>query len=501
MMPLRSRVLLLALLASLAGCGTTVPVGAARTDALTGDGLGGSNAASSDGVDVDAATGEASSGLGTSGSAGSSDSAPEQTGAQSPPAAAGARGSVTTTGTGTGSTLGKSRPQTGTDRSPVRVGVLYLDGADAAASNLGISGLSTGDAWAQAKAVTAHLNASGGLAGRRIDLRKGRMDAASAVSDPEQTYAAACASLTQDEKVTYVVSYVNLTAARLACYAKRKVTVLDDQSAVVDSAGTTYSHTFAGPGELALGRTGQELVDGLWRTGWLTGSSKVGILVPDTPDGAESETRYLVPALAAHGLKAVTFRATGASSANSTVLRFRSAGVDRVIPLGQSPLFVMNAAESQGYRPFYAMNSGFGPGALLETAAPKAQLKGAAGIGWSKFLDIGAGTRPPASSPNETLCFDLMRKAGEQSTSATTQAFQLSLCNVLMFLKAGADRFGVTPDLLDTIATRGLVFPPADTYAITMRPRRADGVAAYRDVVFEDACSCFQYVGGEHATR
>ena len=44
--------------------------------------------------------------------------------------------------------------------------------------------LSTGDALAQAKAVVAKLNATGGLAGRRIDLRAGRMDGARAGEHP-----------------------------------------------------------------------------------------------------------------------------------------------------------------------------------------------------------------------------------------------------------------------------------------------------------------------------
>ncbi|TAL24153.1 MAG: hypothetical protein EPN99_03265 [Frankiales bacterium] len=364
--------------------------------------------------------------------------------------------------------------------------------------------MSTGDAMQQAKAVVAHLNATGGLAGRRIDLRDGRMDAARAVSDPEGTYAAACASLTEDQKVSYVVSYVNFTQSRLACYAKRGVTVLDDQAAVSDGAGAQLARTFAGPGELAPGRAALELVDALWRRGWLTSASKVGTLVPDTPDGAEIETRYLLPALKKYGLTpAAQARASGASGANQNgiVLQFRSAGVDRVIPMGQSPLFLMNAAESQGYRPAYAVNSGFGPGALLETAAPRGQLENAAGIGWSKFLDIGAGTRPGPVSSNETLCFTLMQKAGQRSTSATTQAFQLALCNVLMFLKAAADQHGLAPALLDRVRSQGLRFPPADTYAIRMQAGRADGAAAYRDLAFDNGCSCFQYVSGDRATR
>lgn len=486
----RRRRLLIPLLASLlSACGTTVPVtlGAPTT---AGDGLQLPAAAELGTVDSSAPIDGAAS-----------------TGAQRPVAGAGQRGPEAgfegTTGVGTAGPAGTAPPlqQAG---GAVRVGLLYFDGAEAVASNLGISGLTTGDAKAQAEAVVRHLNATGGLAGRRIELREGRMDAARAASDAEGTYAAACTSLVEDQKVSYVVSYVNLTSSRLACYAQRGVTVLDDQSAVVDRTGRQYSATFAGPGELAPGRAAEELVEALWRRGWLTASSKVGTLVPDTPDGVEIETQHLIPALKRRGLEpAASARAAGTSGANQngTVLQFRSAGVDRVVPMGQSPLFLMNAAESQGYRPAYAMNSGFGPGALLETAAPRAQLENAAGIGWSKHLDIGAGTKPGPVSGNETLCFTLMRDAGQQSSNSTTQAFQASLCNVLMFLKAAADRHGVSPRLLDAVRTQGLDFAPADTYAVEMRPGRADGAAAYRDLAFDPTCDCFQYVSGNRRTR
>ncbi len=489
----RTTLLLPLLVLPLVACGSTVPQGSSMSLGA-GEGLG--VPALQGQPFTDTSQPEVSTRAGSS----ASREATSRTGRPSSPGNGASGGTASGRGAPTSGSAGSA--PVAKDRSPVRVGLLYIDGADAAASSLGISGLSTGDAVAQAKAVVAHLNATGGLDGHPIDLREGRMDAASAVSDPEGTYSQACAALTQDEKVRYVVSYVNLNPSRLACYAQRGVTVLDDQSAIVDSAGAKYAKTFAGPGELALGRAADELVEALWRRGWLAATSKVGTLVPDSSDGAEVETRFLLPALARHGLKpAATFRATGANSANSTVLKYREAGVDRVIPMGQSPLFIMNAAEAQGYHPAYAMNSGFGPGALLESAAPPGQLENAAGIGWSKFLDIGAGTKPGPVSTNETLCFELMRKAGQQSTSATTQAFQVSLCNVLMFLKAAADRFALAPDMLEQVRAQGLSFLPADAFSIRMRPGRADGVASYRDVAYESSCSCFQYVSGVRLTR
>src|SRR5687768_10502996 len=188
MMKRRSGLLVPVLACALAACGTTVPGGPAMSSGA-GDGLSvpsSVTAAEVPGAVADAGT--STDGITTPG-----------------PGAVGSDGGGGTVGAGS---VGTAAPGAATqpgrgataDRTAVRVGVLYLDGAERAAGTLGISGLSTGDAMAQAKAVAAHLNATGGLAGRRIDLREGRMDAARAVSDAEGTYAAACASLTEDEK-------------------------------------------------------------------------------------------------------------------------------------------------------------------------------------------------------------------------------------------------------------------------------------------------------------
>jgi hypothetical protein len=477
----------LLLTAALAACGTTVPV--TSTGRLATDGLG---------TVVPGTTQDGGLVPGGQQAVGTG-------GAVSTPGTTG--GSVTTPGAtgGAGGTTGGVVP-TGGPRStaPVKVGLLYLDGVDAFATTLGLDGLSTGDTVAQAKAIVAYLNKQGGLGGRKIDLKLGKVAAGDAQN--EAAWAAACSSLTEDQRVEYVVSYATLNETRIACYAKRGVPVLDDQSFLPDGLGQRYGGGFLAPGELAPGRSATELVEALWRMGWLTKDSRIGSLTYDTPEGADVIDHYLKPALAKHGLSVLQdARVTNdASAANqsSTVIKFRGANIDRVIPLLASPLFLMQAAESQGYRPQYAMTSAFGPGALLESVGSiKNQLKNSKGIGWSKFLDIGAGTRPGPVSSNETLCFKLMTDAGQRSSAATPQAFQASLCNDFFVLKAGADAFGLSKSLFTTLRQKSFPVLPADAFAIKLLPSRADGVAAYRDLAYADSCSCFQYTSGNRATR
>ena len=381
--------------------------------------------------------------------------------------------------------------------SPVRVGVLYTQGTDQAAKAFGVSGLTTGDTKAQAAAVISWVNAHGGMGGHRLDPVYYGMDFATAANNPNQAHETACASLTQDSKVRFVVTILNFVPVTLPCYAKAGVGVLSDASGLSSETTSKYAAYFGAPGDFAIERLIKNLVDSLWARGWLTKSSKVGSLTIDNNAGA-GVIKQLGQALAVHGLTIASDQRVGdgtgtATQATNAAFQYRSKGVDRIIPLLTSPLFVMNAASSQGYHPAYALSSSFGP-AFLEGSAPKDQLKNAAGIGWQPALDIGAGTKPGPVSPNETLCFKLMADAGQASTTATVRGFELQICTLLFYLKAAADRLPHVPgDLL--VRSRPLIgrsFAPADTFRTDVT-RRPDGAAGYRNFAFDDGCSCFQY--------
>jgi hypothetical protein len=487
------RAALLVLAAALAtACGTTVPI-SQQSSALGSDqsGLGG-----------DVVSGTTGSALpsGTTGTTGGT------TGTTALPG--GSSGSVvpgSTSTTTTGAKAPTSVPTSAIPKStaPVKVGVLYIEGADQAAAALGI-GLTTGDTKAQAKAIIAALNTQGGLAGRTITPVLYGMNASDLSSNPSGVYQAACTSLAQDSKVAFVVSYVNPLASAIACFAKAKIPFLDDQSLLADAVQKQYAASFSAPGDFAPGRLMKNLVDGLWAQGWLTPKSKVGSYTFDTKENIALVESALVPALAAHGLTivkkaAVSSSVSGVSQSSNASLQYRTAGVDRIIPVSANPLFVMQAASSQGYHPRYALYSSIGPGALLESAAPKDQLAGAAGIGWQPFLDIGAGTKPGPVSANETRCFAIMKAAGQASSSATVKGLQASLCDVLFFLKAAADKVGGAPfDVIRRASPLiGTTFPSANTFRSDVS-KRVDGAAGYRDLAYQQDCGCFQYVSGIH---
>jgi hypothetical protein len=390
--------------------------------------------------------------------------------------------------------------RTPTDHTPVKIGLLYGKDIGAAAALVGIQGLSTGDTLKQSQAMVRWVNSHGGMGGHPIQLSSYGISATGG-GDPESAYQSGCTSLTQDHKVRYVVTILGLRPSSLPCFARAGVGVLDDQSGVSNRQMAQYSRYYAGPADYSMERSTADLVDALVRRGWLTPKSKVGAFTYDTPLHRAAVSGALVRALRSHGLRLTEAAAVPNTTeywtqSGAVVLKFRAAGVDRVIPVGVSPLALMISASTQGYRPAYAVTSAIGPGALIEGTAPRDQLVNSVGIGWQPFLDIGKGKHPGPVSPNQTTCFKIMNGAGQGSSSATTKGFQAQICDLFMYLKAMGDAFPSLPaDLLtasrDVLADR---FRSPATYRSDLR-RHPDGVASYRDLVYQQSCACYQYVG------
>jgi hypothetical protein len=481
----------------ISGCGSTIEMGSSPTggsQAIVGE----APAPSGDGLSIPTATQPPDSTDGTDGTG-----APDALGGVSTPTGSSvvANSAHPPRRHGSGQPTSPASASAGspTDHTPIRVGLLYGKDVGAAAALVGITGLSTGDTLAQSQAVVRWVNAHGGVGGHPIQLTSYGINA-SAGGDPDATYQAACTALTQDQHIRYLVTMLTLRPASMPCFAKAGVGVLDDEAGVGDAQRATFSKDLAGPGDFGLGRSVTNLVDDLVRRGWLTSKNKIGALTYDDPQLKPVISGPLVRALRAHGLHLSAAAAIPNTTAYFTavggvVLKFRAAGVDRVIPIGASPLSMMISASTQGYHPAYAVVSGFGPGALLEGAAPKDQLVNSAGIGWQPFLDIGKGKHPGPVSQNETLCFKLMKGAGQASTSATTRGFQAQVCDLFFYLKRMGDALPTLPSDLFS-AARPIIantFRSSATFRSDMR-QHSDGVAAYRDLAYEQGCKCYQYV-------
>ena len=482
----------------LAGCGSTVQVRSAETfgqDGLAQDGLGGSGSAASglaegqDGVAV--------------GPGGTADGVPQNADGTIPGTTSTTGGGTSATGPGSATTSGTASAGSGVTASkePVKVGIITQPGLEKTAKALGLNGVTTGDTRAQAEAVIAWIQRNGGLGGRPVKVYEYAVNTNETSADKMQNEA--CSAMAEDYKVRFVVTVLASVQVLAACLEKFGVGLLADNTNFGDSTMRRFAPILGNPSEMAPGRMMKLLVDDLVKRKWLTPASKIGVLADDGPDGHATVDGPLTAALRSHGLKAASTVFInpktgdgGSSQSGSAVLRFRSDGVDKVLPVMYSPVYFMIAAENQGYRPAYAMVSAQGPGALIETLAPPNQLKNAAGVGWAPYLDIGRGKKPPAVSERATLCFELMEKAGQTSSSALVKGFQAQVCDMLFYLKDLAD---LKPTLPADILTSGRValgktFVSPATYRVDVT-HRTDGVDGYRPLAYLDDCGCFQYVG------
>jgi ABC-type branched-subunit amino acid transport system substrate-binding protein len=382
----------------------------------------------------------------------------------------------------------------------VKIGVFTAQGFGEAASAMGFS-IATGDQQAEAKAVIGYINSHGGLAGRKVVPVFYDQSVAGASTSPDNEYARACSTWTEDERVYAVVSPVGTVSNSLYdCLSKKGVPVIAAGDAQDTTFFTKYADFYYQPTDLNLRRILVNLADGLSSAGFFGTSPKIGILRADNSNEASAVKNGLEPALARHGLKlTVNFAVTPTASSSdyqAAVLRMRSEGVTHVL-FGNlvSPLLFMVAADNQAYQPRYGLHSRNSPGALLQGSAPARQQKGAMGIGWQPMNDVDQAHDPGVLNPRQKLCLDLMKQSGQASNGRTALLLGLWMCDDLLFLQ-DAVRAAPTwsmPGLRAGAESLG-AFPSASTFRSRTGPGLLhDGAAQYRLLAFNDSCSCYSY--------
>lgn len=474
-----------------AACGSTVPSermqngeAAPAADGLTAPATAGAQPASGA---LGAATGvdSVAGGRGQRGRSGSSQVAGD--GGMSATGTAGAAGPAPTARTRRGTVPGRGPGVTAT---AVRVGLIYIDNAGAGVNELGVNGYSQGDEVGEFRALVADLNRRGGTAGRKVEVVPHDCGQGCTTGDPS-ALDAACRYFAEDSPVLLVVSSMGYSGPLADCLAKRQI------GFVVSSGGPPdrmmRNRPIYVPDDISLERYARLLVDALGTAGWFRAGSKIGIVRPDDPEYARVTKNVLRPALAAAHADVVTEEATTGTDASGIVLRLKGKGVTHVVTYG-TPLFMMTAAETQQYRPWWSISSMVGPGAFLQGSAPREQLKKTAGPGWQAGADVDAAHQPPASRA-QTRCLDTLKKAGFAPTG-TPRAVALLMCGSLAYFEQVMSRVPEvsTPGFLTGAASAPSYESPI-TFRLDFAGGRHDGAASYRLNRFDDACGCYQYVG------
>lgn len=387
-----------------------------------------------------------------------------------------------------------STPGTGAqDHTPISVGFVV---SKINATSF-VPGLSTGDQEQQAKIVVANINATGGLNGHPIAANYYGVSATAATTWGQD----ACASFTQDHHSRFVIANAGDPAGLLApCLAKAGVSFIDDGYAVDSSLAKSIAGHMYLPGGWVEDRLMRTQLAALKGQGFLKAGDKVGVLLYDDAISHRVLSNVVLPGLAAMGIKDVQTAATPSGSAlnmSGPALKFKASGVTRVICIEFSPLFFMTAAQQQGYHPRYAVYSNFGPAVLLQSSAPKQQLHGAGGFGFSPQYDVDTAHSPGPVSANETRCFTAMKQGGADTSTPTIRALVLWFCDAGFFLQAAVKRSGDVSTTGLSAGARALTdYRSAVTFRSDLTSGRPDGASAYRDLAFKDDCSCFQYTSG-----
>jgi ABC-type branched-subunit amino acid transport system substrate-binding protein len=385
----------------------------------------------------------------------------------------------------------------GVTATEIRVGVYVARNGDAAFKSFGVAA-SPGDNEKQARAVLDQINAEGGLRGRKFTPVFQSFDLTS--SDREAADQAACETWKKDKPVFAVVSMMQESDVLFQCLAKAGIPYVSNNATLDGTDLRSFPGLLFQPSDMTTERLVKGYIGSLFAQGFLTPTSKVGWLVVDNARGNRSLKNIIAPEMARRGLNlaAVGKLSTGANGPNQSgfVLQFRNANVDRVLTLQASPLFFMQQAESQQYHPLYGIHSGYAPG-FLQTAAPAAQLKGAKAFAWLPVADTDASNDPGAPTSRAALCQQLMQRSGQDTTVRTALLTGLWYCDALLFIR---DALAEAPNLtqrdlaLGARALKGSYVSGA-TFSTSFVNGRQDGVAAYRDLAYQEACSCFRYSG------
>jgi len=424
-------------------------------------------------------------------------------------------GSSASSGTGGGAPAGATVPGvvpgvSGTggasgSRGTIKIGVPYPNDEGAIYQAVGVKSASSNPQQFQAmvNSIVNYLNAHGGIAGYHVvPVFDGY-----AISQGDFTtqMQAMCTFFTEDHPV-FAVLFLNGNSydPLPACLAQHHTPlVINTNSYYYDDAQLAqFGPYYYRPFMASIAEVGSQ-VDGLIRFGFLSASHKIGVLRWDDPQGGWAESNLVAPHLAAHGLKVASeFAYTpinslaevsqAANQSNNAVLRFRSAGVDRIITVASNaafPFLFATAAESQGYRPGYGMSSmdipGFQPG-----NAPSGQLPGMVAVGWNRGfdLDFNAPTPGASSIPEWQQCGAIESQGGITNGDR-------SACDVFFFVQravAGASSLSAAV-LRAGVDHLGSASQAGATVNLLFRPGRDDGISSARWVVYDGGCNCMKY--------
>lgn len=430
--------------------------------------------------------------------------------------ASGSKGDASSRGlTAAGSVVGRSPARRASISGPVviakggtiKIGAIVDTGNPGAA--FGVAADFGTDNGALVQAMADELNATGGVAGRKVRLavrEADQTDQSSATQTRIQNEI--CTNLTEDEKVFVVLSFSANGLYGRSCYARHGTPFYDtggifDDKEFRDLGPWLLPAMAMTPNQLA------RLMPIAFADGKLL-TKKMGLIGFDDPLFRRTGEKILIPGINARGGKLlesvwlpVDYQSL-ASGIASAVLRFQQKGIDRVVmwaPGGGAWLLFARQAESQQYRPRYGISTLDVPrfvGPLL----PEAQLRGSLGPGYFLARDISDSQQPPPTA-KEKACWKVMQQRAGRSfsqRSAGADPDGLNYCDDLYLLRTALEPAATKALNRTEIAAfygrLGRRYAPIRFPRSSFQPGRTSGISDYRSIAYDTACGCFKYASG-----
>lgn len=508
-----------------AGCGTTVPLGAAR-------GLGPAAASAGGIADAPGPSGPAGAPAGASPVVGPTTAAGgSQAGAGGAPGLAASPGgeapSEATGPTGSGSAQATAAaaggiPLTGRgwDAKHVYIGVPTADDFNSVMGSYGAN-FNNGSTEGDVDAIVADINRSGGIFGRQLVAVYHNTSTANLTADPSGTAQSMCTYFTQDQPVIAVVNgapQFDSIDSFHKCLEQYGVSLLSFSNTDYDNQDyqTLGPHLWTAA-SLSTDILIPSFVSALRRQGFFAGWDslngrpasapvKVGILEPDTPQGQHVAALFKTDlARISVPVASVFFYNTNGDNRDSQneVLQFESAGVTHVLdlpPIEANILFFQLAAEQQHYHPRYGITSFDLPLSVEENSQidPPDQEIGSMGIGWQPYNDVDAA-HDPGAMPGSARCLGALSRGGQTFNSSTRRAALIAVqfCDAIYLLRdaavAGKGLTGAA--ILAGTGLAGSRLATAGTFGSGLSSQNHGVPGYYRDLQYEAGCSCFAYSG------
>lgn len=472
---------LLALMASLTACGSTVP---AAQQAAAGDGL--SQVQPTDGAGASATQGPSSTAL-APGSRPTGGSAPVASSATAP------TGSLATA-------------VAGAKTGPVQVGFLVTKCGNCDLLGSGYNA-PTHSEQTILEALVRDQNARGGFLGHKIVPVFGVED--TAANDVQTMMQSICSTFTQDHHVVAVLgagfSFQEILAK---CLAKAGILTIDatrstglpDDVDLAKYPGWVLANEPSANG-YALSALTSAVADG-----WVTPKTQLGFLNFSCPETDRAWKKTILPYLAANHLtpKVVSTLScpsgagdlgAAAQGVAAAELKMHANGVDTVVTTDIPLVVFAEAAESQGWRPKYVATEG---AAAYQTLLATAQQKNIHSAGWEPTYDLDSRHQLPLTTTGKN-CLAALKRGGMGNPSVSEHVLYFSLCGGFqLYLQGVTKAQALTPSLvLQAVEVLGSSFvsPMLLGERTLLSSRQHTAPVSYRSLAFADSCACFLYQG------